>query len=712
MFLEGAAAVETRRPIKRRRRRVFLDFESFSEAQLVGPKSVGVWNYTRDLSTVATMVCWKFDGGPYQQVDLTAEPFPEELREVLLDPEIEKHAFNAAFERLMCINVLGIKTPHKGWRCTQARANLMSFSGSLGDVGRAMGLAEDKLKDKEGRRLIELFCVPQKLTRRNSLYRRDRHTDPEDWEKFLAYNMQDVVAEVEIDRHLERFFIPETEWELYEIDQVINDVGIPVNRHFVEQAQTLSDYRRYDLTDSLANLTALANPNSGAQILPWLQEEGYPFGDLKKDTVKKVLLHDAAMRKEKRFEAQHMSPIGTRALRLRQHASRTSIKKYPAILRRLSPDNRLRHAFQFVGAPRTWRWSGRGPQPHNLPRTPKMLEAVNGNAEKLEACARIIESGDYSELSMFAAEPMTALAGSIRSSFQAPEGYEFRICDLKAIETVVIAWLSGCTRVLEDFRAGLDPYRVFASILYNVPYGEVTSAQRTTCKPAVLGSWYRLGGGDLREGRRTGLWGYAENNGVDLTREEAHTHTRVFRESYPEAPDFWSKLEDAASRAVSGFETTVNGLLRFEMDGPFLKVTLPSGSPRYYYRPRVITKEFERIDEDTGEKTTYTRRVMSYMGMNQTTHQWGRIATHGGKWAENLTQALARDILALGIRRAKAIGFQIIGHVHDEIMTLAKVGNKFHTVEMLRQCMISAIEFATGLPVDAAGYAASIYRKD
>lgn len=706
MFLEGAAAVETRRPLgnRLRKRRLWLDYETYSDVELVGEKSVGIWNYSRHLSTTALMVTYQFFGEPQQQVDLTLDPFPDDLREALLDPNCEKWGFNAAFERLITKHVLGIKTPTKGWRCSMARANFMSFSGSLKDIGLAMGLDYDKLKGDEGQRLINMFSVPQKPTRNQPHWRRTRLTDPEDWQKFLEYNWQDLVAEREIDDKLERFFIPEWEWDLYENDQDINDVGLPVNRAFVEKAEIISDQRKIELLDELDAITGLVNPktgkgnsNSNQAFMAWAKERGYPYDDLKKDTVKKVLSN----------MKDTLSPECVEALTIRRQSSRTSIKKFAAILRRLSPDNRLRHAFQFVGAARTWRWAGRGPQPHNLARTPKVLEAENGNDELLRICADIIENGTLEDVALFVVEPMEALVGSIRSSFQAPEEQELRVCDLSAIESAVLAWLSGCKRLLNVFKEGRDPYRDFATALFKVAYEQVTGAMRTTCKPAVLGCGYQLGGGHLRKGQRTGFWAYAENQGVDLEKEEAHAHVSLFRKVYEEIPVFWKALEDAASAAVQGFPTTVNGLLHFEMDGPFLSVRLPSGSKRYYYRPKVITKEFEGEDEKK-----YTRIVMSYMGMDQIKHIWGRIATSGGKWAENLTQALARDVLALGIRRAANLGFEIVGHVHDEIITLAKKIDKFFTVDLLRACMIGDIEWATGLPLGAAGYTADIYRKD
>lgn len=719
MPLDGHSYVQSsagRRRVTRVRRRVALDYETFSEVPLVGAKSVGVWNYSKDVSTEALMVAYRIGEGELTHVDLTDEMFPSDLYDALCDPDTEKWAFNAAFERLITLNTLGIPTPYEGWRCTMVLANMQSFTGDLLQIGTAMGLDASQLKDKEGSRLIKLFCGPQRITKKNPLIRRTRLTDPIDWDLFCGYCTQDVPAEEGIYRKLIKFDVPEDEWKMYEIDQEINDNGLPVNRKFVENAEIMSDIRRAELSRKMVKVTGLTNPNSGKQFLPWLKERGYPYDDLQKASVTKTL--KARKAGSLAFSlAYGMEPItqdAIHALRLRQFASQTSVKKYPAILRRLSPDDNLRHAFQFGGAARTLRWAGRGPQPHNLTRTPKILAAdEEGSWEKLEAAADLIENGSYSDLSLFMNEPMVALAGSVRSSFQAAAGETLTVCDLSAIESAVLAWLSNCSRMLEVFKNGQDPYKDFGTELYHKVYAEITKDERTICKPAVLGCGYQLGGGTMKRGKRTGLWGYAENMGVDITEDEADQHVKLFRRTYHEIPKFWRDLDLAAKSAVNGTPVIVNGLIRFALEGPYLTVQLPSNRKMYYYKPRITTREFEgKIDPSTGKPTKFTRRVLSYMGKNQVTHQWGRVYTSGGKQTENVVQATARDILKIGLRRAYDAGFHIRGSVHDEIITTTKIGDNYYTPELLKECMIGPIDWAAGLPLGAAGYQHTIYRKD
>ena len=682
----------------KRRRRLSLDYETYSEAPLSGASSVGVWNYTRDMTTQVLMAAYELDDRGVEHVDLTQDELPDEVRDALLDPDVEKWAFNAAFERLVTLNVLQIDTPYEGWRCTMALANLQSFSGTLLQIGEAIGIEAGKLKSKAGDDLIKLFCMPLKLTKKNSYDRRTRRTNPEEWQQFCDYNVRDVIAENEIRAKLLRYYVPEDEWRLYEIDQRINDRGLPVNRRFVQSGHALSERRKGELISIMVGLTAVKNPNSTPQLLPWLREHGYPFADLQKNTVRKVLDENAV--------TKQLDLDAVRALKLRQQASKTSVKKYPAILRRLATDDRLRHCFQFAGAARTARWAGRGPQPHNLTRTPKLLEADGGDAYALEEVARAIEDGNYDALTLLMGEPMNALSGSVRSSFQAEEDYEFVVADLSAIESAASAWLTGCKRLLGVFRDNRDPYLDFGTELYHKPYSEITKAERTICKPAVLGCTYQLGGGELRDGKRTGLWGYAENMGVNITNEEAKRQVALFRSVYHEIPAGWKAYERAIVQAMNGKPVTVNGLLHFELKGPYMTITLPSGRPMYYFKPRMVERTFE------GRDGPYTRTVFSYMGMSQTSRQWGRVFSSGGKIMENVTQATSRDILKVGVGRAEGEGFEVVGTVHDEIIAHVRRGSNRLTLDLLIHSMKSPIPWAKGLPLGAAGYVSRIYRKD
>lgn len=679
--------------------RISLDFETASEAPLSGPKSVGIWNYMTDPSTRATMIAWQWNSGDVEQVDFTAgDRLPPEVREGLLDPRVEKWAFNAAFERLATRFLLGINTPVQGWRCTMALAYMRSFSGGLGDVGKQLGVGKDQLKDKRGSDLVKLFTMPQRPTKKHPYRWRDHVTDGEAWDEFLAYNRQDVIAEDTIFHKLIGFGVKPEEWALYEIDQEINDRGLPVDMQFVRMAKDMAARRKGELTALMREVTSLGNPNSSVQLLPWLQQRGYPFADLQKNTVKKVLGEN----RENRF----LDAEAVDVLQLRQQASRTSVKKYDAIERRIGDDDRLRHCFQFAGAGRTNRWAGRGPQPQNLVRTPKQLEGRDGDFSVVLAVTDAIRQGRYEELQLLIDEPMDAFAGAIRSSFRAPPGYEFVVCDLTAIESAVIAWLSGCKRMLGVFRDGLDPYKDFGTELYSKPYDQITKEERTVCKPPTLGCGFGLGGGKLKEGKRTGLWGYAEAMGVDIAQEEAKRQVDLFRSVYPEIPKFWKDIEQACAGVLKGKVVKV-GHLTFRRKSNFMTMQLPSGREVFYHRPKRMEKEFIGKDDQP-----YKRVVFTCMGTIQGTKKWGRITSGGPKVGENAVQAAARDVLAVGKARANRYGFKLVGSVHDELIALRRKGDNYFTLEALRDCMIKPEPWMEGLPLGAAGYVSEVYRKD
>lgn len=698
-----------------------LDFETSSEAQLRGAKSVGLYNYMIHPSTKALMLAWSWNDGDVEQVDFTqGGHLPPEVKDGLLDPNVIKFAFNASFERLATKFLLKVPTPVQGWRCSMVLAFMRSFTGGLAEVGSQLGMDARKLKDPIGEKLIKMFSMPQRITKNQPFVWRDHYTDPDDWDQFLAYNRQDVVSETEIKLKLLRYPIRPEEWRLYEIDQIINDRGMPVDRQFIINAAMMATRRKTELMDLMREVTSVDNPNSTAQFLPWMRAQGYPFADLQKNTVKKVL------EENKVADPPFLTDAGVVALKLRQQASRTSVKKYDAIERRLAPDDRLRHVFQFAGAARTNRWAGRGPQPQNLVRTPKALEGEHGGKPKLEIATDAIRFDRYDDLRIVVDEPMVALAGCIRSSFRAPAGYEFVVCDLSAIESAVIAWLSGCRRMLRVFKNGLDPYRDFGTELYSKPYDAITKEERNICKPPTLGCGFGLGGGKMVEGKRTGLWGYAESMGVDISVEESHRQVKLFRDVYPEIPAFWKALEDGAQTALKGKEAVIGGKLKLVRRGPYVTMELPSGRLMFYYRPKMETREFERevktgriirfpgtgIEVKETQVEKYTRRVFTHMGISVASKKWQRIISGGPKLCENAVQATAREVLAAGMRRAHDYGFKLVGHVHDELITQVKKGSNIYTLEVLKQCMVADIPWAFGLPLKAAGYVSELYKKD
>lgn len=687
-----------------------FDFESKSEIDL---KKRGLDVYSADPSTEILMCAHSFDEETPKLWQRDDGPFPKELREAIADPHVTKRAFNAQFERVMSRRVLKIKTPHQNWRCTMVLSYMLSFVGDLAEIGKQIDLPFEKQKIADGKRLMRMFSLPQKTTKKQPHRWRDELTDPGDWQNYCDYCVTDVVSEMAILNRLKKYPIDEFEWRLYEIDQQINDRGLPIDLQLVKNAIVMADRRREELTSQLVEITGLANPNSPVQLLDWLHERRYPFGDLQKETVKKVLKGLDTWEFDIPSSAEQV-------LRLRQQVARTSVKKYDKFLALIGADGRLRFQYQFGGASRTLRWAGRGIQPHNLPRTPKEIEPDDGDTSKLAITNAAIREADYDLLGLIMKEPMDALAGCVRSAIAAPEGSELRVADLASIESVVIAWLSQCEALLEVFRSGRCAYRTFAALLYRKAYDEITKGERSNAKPAVLGCGFRLGGGDLdEEGKRTGLWGYAENMGVDMDRDEAHRAVDVFRKQYREIVDLWYDLENAVRECVQTGKIQKVGPLTFELMKPFMVVRLPSGRLMYYYKPRIETKTYLKKDKkgnviyhDNGEAKTYTKQVFSYEGKGDGSHIWSRIYSHGGKLVENFVQAIARDILAVGMTRAHQAGFHLVGSVHDELKSLQELIDKIHTLPKLIECMTSEISWCADMPLRAAGWVNRFYFKD
>jgi DNA polymerase len=665
------------------------------------------------------LYAYRFDDGPIKLWDASEGlRFPKEVDEALLDPAVEKWGFNNSFERLASQRRLGRKIDPAGWRCTMSLAYSLSFIGGLGDVGAQLGLPVDKQKDASGKKLIRLFCVPQKPTKNQPHVWCDWRTHPAEWQEFRAYCVQDVEAEDAIKAWLLRFPIAANTWMLYEIDQAVNDAGLPLDLQFVDGAIALAERRKTELSGALNRLTGLDNTNSTAQFLPWLRERGYPFADLMKDTVVRVLVDDA--------EKPVLTDDARAALLIRQQVTRSSVKKYDAMRERAGADGVLRGCFQFAGASRTLRWAGRGVQPQNFPRTPKLLEAPAW----LDVATDAIREQDMDMLELLVGEPMDALAGCVRSAIRAPDGYAFVVCDLASIESRVVGWVSRCARLMNVFAEGRDTYKDFATVLFNVPYEAVTKKQRSDSKPATLGVPYGLGGGDIVEGKKTGLWGYAAAMGINLTREVAHDSVRKFKDAHPEIEELWRALDKASHACLKTKKhRPVNDLLSFDWLDPFIVLNLPSGRPIYYKDPSLGTFWFAKHprthagkalgqDEQRAMRAkekgwdVYSRTNLLYYGKPQNRPGWMPVATRGAKLVENLTQAIARDILADQMIDARDAGFDLRLHAHDELLAVVPEAGADRAAKQLREIMSRSPAWAPDLKLDAHPFVTRYYRKD
>jgi len=639
-----------------------LDIETFSEAPL--PK-VGAWKYAQHPSTRVLMIGWAVDDEPPQVWEVHTRAMPDRLRRLLDNDTVTKVAHHAAFELAVLSSLGYIDFRPEVWRCTAVHALGLGLPGGLAAVASELKLAEQKAD--AGKTLIRRFSMPPP--------RKGPQPGPEDpkWPEFVSYCAQDVVTERAIQHRLDTIRpLPDAEWGLWHLDQRINQRGLPIDLTFVHQAMRVDDLNRQAATTRVQDITGVANPGSRNQLLEWLKTEDVAPDDLTASTVKGLLTDD------------DLPPRVREVLEHRQQLAASSTAKYEALARVTGTDGRIRGTLKFNGA-HTGRWSGQLFQPQNLPRGSLSARDV--------AIARVlVRAGDQELLDLFYDRHSQVLASLVRSAVIAPPGQQLVVADLSAIESVVIAWEAGSEHLLNLFRDGRDPYKDFASKLYNIEYDAVTPSQRKHCKAAVLGCVYGLGG--------PGLQAYGAGFGLVLSEKEAKDQVDAFRSGYPEITKLWKSLEQAAFGAIeTPGEPFEAGRCVYLSDRDYLWCQLPSGRHLAYRQPRVDT-----VDTSWGK-----REQLSYLGREGKNM---RINTFAGRLAENNTQAIARDILAEGIRNAATDpDLEIVSHIHDEIVTLARHDDS-GALERLVRHMTRQPEWATDLPLKAAGWMGPYYRKE
>lgn len=660
------------------------------------------------------MAAYSLNDGPVKQwVPAEGEPIPNELAEALIDPQVQKWAWNAAFEMAITHqHVAEVKV--RQWRCAMVQGLHCSLPGKLEKAGAVMRLPESMQKDQRGRLLMRKFSMPRKPSKRNPATRLYWRDAPEEWQAYKEYNVSDVVAEGAIRRRLMPFLMSREEWELYFLDQEINSAGLPINLRMVRNAISIYEEALKRGRAEMEKLTGLANPNSIPQLLPWLQGRGYPFEDLKKGHVLAAL--DYFKEKpdhweEDRWREYRADGVLRRVLQIRREVSRTSPKKYYALDRATDDDGNLRHVLQMNGAARTGRYAGRIYQPQNLPRPEKRFEKFQ------ETLARHVEELDYDGVKLIYGNPFDVLASCLRPSAQAPEGMMFADADLNAIENRVLGWLAGCEKILQVFKRGQDPYIAFAVYLYGLDYETLyheykvlgKGDRRTIAKPGTLGCGYGMGAGERRINRQTGeieatgLLGYAWQMGVKAFTEQDSKHSvDTFRREFSEVVDYWYALERAARKCLRTGQPVQHGFIRFDIKEPFLRMILPSGRPLYYLRPRL-----EETPTPWGEK----RVQITYESLNDK-KQWVRMHTTPGKLTENADQAISRDLLVHGIKIAKRRGLDVRLHVHDQTVALVANREAEDKLRILKECMEEVPAWAPGLPLGSSGHVTRVFIKD
>lgn len=638
----------------------------------------GAYKYAQSPDFCILLLAYKWNGEPVKIFDLAqGERIPIWMEKALRDPDVVKHAYNAAFE-WYCLNTAGYVTPVDQWRCTMAHGLYCGYTAGLEATGRAIGLPEDKRKLSIGKALIRYFCTPCTPTKANGGRRWNlpKHA-PEKWELFKDYCVQDVVTEKEILNRLEFFPMPEEEERLWQMDVLMNAYGVRVDRDLIRGALRIDAACTEELTEEAIALTGLRNPNSTAQLLPWLSENGLALKTLQKADVAEAL------------EREALSQTVRRVLEIRQQLGKTSIKKYVAMDSAMGSGDRVRGLTQYYGANRTGRWAGRLVQMQNLPRN---------YIKTLDGARKIVKAGNYEGLKMIYGNVPDTLSQLIRTAFVPSEGNKFVVADFSAIEARVIAWLAGEQWVNDVFATHGKIYEATASQMFHVPIDRIAKgkpeyALRQKGKVATLALGY--------QGGTNALIAMGALN-MGLIEEELPDIVARWRQANKRICALWSAVEQAALAAMrTARPQGIQGLI-FALEGEmvygqcFLTVTLPSGRKLFYPKPFLQENQFGRP-------------AIHYYTVGQQTHKWEVTSTYGGKMTENIVQAIARDCLAETLRRIDAKGLQAVFHVHDEVIIDAP---KETTVEEICQLMAEPISWAPGLILKGAGFESSYYMKD
>lgn len=666
-------------------RHLSIDLETYSDVDI---KKAGAHAYVRSPEFQILLNAYQFWGEMQEPVvmDYSQENvLPKWFVDALLDPNVIKHAYNATFEYICFCRALNMELPKECWRDTMLHSLYCGYPASLDAAGKAVGLSEDKQKLATGKALIRYFCNPCKATKANGGRTRNypQH-DPEKWEMFKAYNKQDVVTEMEIERRLSDIPVPDMVQKQWVSDLIINCRGVAVDMPLVDGALDIALKAKQTLTDEAIELTGLDNPNSVQQLSAWLSEHtGANVDNLRKDTVSSMLKADN-------------EPYVERVLEIRQELGKTSTKKYDAIKHCVCPDGRVRGLLQFYGANRTGRWAGRLVQVQNLPRT---------YTDPIPLARDLIKNKQMNGLQAVYGSVNDTLSQLIRTAFVStngdkPNGNVLVDADFSAIEARVISWLAGEEWRLEVFRTHGKIYEACASQMFGVPIerikkGNPEYALRAKGKVAELALGYQGGAGALI------AMGALD---MGLHEDELPDIVSRWRESNSRIQSLWWDFNTAAIETIrcGGMRKVRYCTFALERNGAgtyFLTVQLPSGRKLYYVNPRIGSNRFG------GESIVYN-------GVNDK-NKFGDIETYGGKLVENCVQAIARDCLAESIERLEAAGYPIVFHIHDEVVI--DIAPYTFAEDMLAdvvKIMAQPIPWAQGLPLAADGWVGTFFKKD
>ena len=655
---------------------ITIDIETRSDKDI---SKCGIYAYTDTPYFDILLFAYSIDGQPVQVVDMAnGEEIPENVLVALVDENVIKRAFNVNFERVCLSKYLRKNYPQyfqsysidedtvgdflnpESWHCSMIHARTLGLPSSLAEVGKVLGIEQQKMT--EGKALIKFFCVPYDTVDGVPQFHNPKDY-PDKWEIFKAYNKRDVEAELEIDRRLSRFPVPDFLWKEFYLDQEINDRGILVDMQLADKAISLDAEAKAKLTAEMKRLTGVENPNSVYQLLGWLETQGYKSDSLGKAQVQELI-------------KTAKEPVKS-VLQMRLQLSKSSVKKYTAMKNTACSDNRARGMFSFYGASRTGRWAGRNVQLQNLPQN---------HLPDLSEARELVKYGSFEDIQMLYDDVPDTLSQLIRTAFIPRQGMKFIVADFSAIEARVIAWLAGEEWRMKAFANGEDIYCASASKMFGVPvvkHGE-NGHLRQKGKISELACGF---GGSVGAMKAMGA------DSLGLSDTELKQIVTDWREASPHITEHWWAVDRAVKKAVKEKTATKTHGLLFSYEAGFLFIRLPSGRRLAYAKPYIGKNKFG------GESVTY-------MGINAQ-KKWDRLESYGPKFVENCVQGIARDLLMYSMQTLSQ--YFIVGHIHDEMIIECPKDTKLD--EICQQMAITP-DWAKGLLLRADGYECSFYKKD
>lgn len=655
---------------------ITIDIETKSDKDI---SKCGIYAYTDTPYFDILLFAYSIDGQPVQVVDMAnGEEIPENVLAALVDENVIKRAFNVNFERVCLSKYLRKNYPQyfqsysidedtvgdflnpESWHCSMIHARTLGLPSSLAEVGKVLGIEQQKMT--EGKALVKFFCVPYDTVDGVPQFHNPKDY-PDKWEIFKAYNKRDVEAELEIDRKLSRFPVPDFIWQEFYLDQEINDRGILVDMQLADKAISLDAEAKEELTAEMKRLTGVENPNSVYQLLDWLETQGYKSDSLGKTQVQELI-------------KTAKEPVKS-VLQMRLQLSKSSVKKYTAMKNTACSDNRARGMFSFYGASRTGRWAGRNVQLQNLPQNhlPDLTEA-----------RELVKYSSFEDIQMLYDDVPDTLSQLIRTAFIPRQGMKFIVADFSAIEARVIAWLAGEEWRMKAFANGEDIYCASASKMFGVPvvkHGE-NGHLRQKGKISELACGF---GGSVGAMKAMGA------DSLGLSDTELKQIVTDWREASPHITEHWWAVDRAVKKAVKEKTATKTHGLLFSYEAGFLFIRLPSGRRLAYAKPYIGKNKFG------GESVTY-------MGINAQ-KKWDRLESYGPKFVENCVQGIARDLLMYSMQTLSQ--YFIVGHIHDEMIIECPKDTK---LDEICQQMARTPDWAKGLLLRADGYECSFYKKD